>query len=408
MKASGFSRYRTCLFLVLGLDMAALAGEARGQVGSCDGESATGEIDVRAVGRVVDADSGIPLPGAQVRVQVRDEVRGWQNARAGTTTPEGSFEFCLRLRPSSDSIRIGADALGASAAPFVTVRDREWKDVAVLEATLRIPLGTSESVVRRGDVRVGETVGYEGFPFTGRVTDLSTGRPIAGAVVELRAAREQTFTREDGTFSLAMSELRTDTLAIEHLGYRTATVEVTPVPGATVSVTAEVVPEPLSLEPIVVTAVRHRRLEVGGFYDRKEWAEQLGVGVFLTEDDIRQLASTRISHLVDRTQSVTTVRVCTPTCWVLPRMESAPPKWAGTSQTGYALEPCPADVYVNGIRARLFHYDFANRLVVTGGIDELGLPSELLGIEIYRRASELPAEFGGATDGCGAVALWTK
>ena len=103
-----------------------------------------------------------------------------------------------------------------------------------------------------------------------------------------------------------------------------------------------------------------------------------------------------------------TIRVCTPHCMTLPKVVTAPDKFGGTATGGCFRAPCPADVYVNGIRARRFFCDGNNRLVVQMGLDELGLPSELIGIEIYRRASELPAQFGGAMEGCGAVVLWTK
>jgi len=56
----------------------------------------------------------------------------------------------------------------------------------------------------------------------------------------------------------------------------------------------------------------------------------------------------------------------------------------------------------------MFDFHRGNVITVHMGIDELGIPSELVGIEVYRRASELPAEFGGAMEGCGAVAIWTK
>ena len=60
------------------------------------------------------------------------------------------------------------------------------------------------------------------------------------------------------------------------------------------------------------------------------------------------------------------------------------------------------DVYLNGqltIRA-----DREQDL----GINELVFPNEIAGLEVYRDASSLPAEFFGSRPQCGAVVIWTK
>ena len=46
--------------------------------------------------------------------------------------------------------------------------------------------------------------------------------------------------------------------------------------------------------------------------------------------------------------------------------------------------------------------------LVGGGIDQFVLPLEVAGVEIYKGAASLPAEFGGADSQCGVVAVWTK
>ncbi len=63
-----------------------------------------------------------------------------------------------------------------------------------------------------------------------------------------------------------------------------------------------------------------------------------------------------------------------------------------------------------GVRARLFRWGSEGQgsMHVMGSIDELVNISEVAAVEVYRRPAELPAEFGGATDGCGAVVLWTR
>ena len=41
-------------------------------------------------------------------------------------------------------------------------------------------------------------------------------------------------------------------------------------------------------------------------------------------------------------------------------------------------------------------------------LDTIVFPHEVAGIEVYRRASELPAEFSGSRSGCGVIVIWTK
>jgi hypothetical protein len=41
-------------------------------------------------------------------------------------------------------------------------------------------------------------------------------------------------------------------------------------------------------------------------------------------------------------------------------------------------------------------------------IDHIIPASDLAGVEIYRRPSQLPARFGGAMSACGVIVLWTR
>ncbi len=64
---------------------------------------------------------------------------------------------------------------------------------------------------------------------------------------------------------------------------------------------------------------------------------------------------------------------------------------------------------MNGVRVRLWHWDPGTReLIIDDDIDALGIPGEVAGIEVYGPTSKPPAEFGGASDGCGAIAIWTR
>lgn len=41
-------------------------------------------------------------------------------------------------------------------------------------------------------------------------------------------------------------------------------------------------------------------------------------------------------------------------------------------------------------------------------LDNLVHPSDVAAIEAYAGAASVPAEFGGSTGRCGAIAIWTR
>ena len=55
---------------------------------------------------------------------------------------------------------------------------------------------------------------------------------------------------------------------------------------------------------------------------------------------------------------------------------------------------CTPTWYIDGVEARSFH---ANTPI-----------ADIYGIEVYRGAGEIPAEFAGSNAGCGVIVVWTK
>ena len=58
-------------------------------------------------------------------------------------------------------------------------------------------------------------------------------------------------------------------------------------------------------------------------------------------------------------------------------------------------------VYVDGVRV------IRDNASSNESIDNFVHPSEIAGVEVYRSASEVPAEFGGSVGRCGAIVIWT-
>jgi len=134
-------------------------------------------------------------------------------------------------------------------------------------------------------------------------------------------------------------------------------------------------------------ALRSRRLEMRGFYERRTWGERTGAGHFLDEQEIERTSPAATSSLL-RTMPGLEVR-CRGSrdCTVGSRRASNCPR---------------VNIFINGQLAL-----GANRRDLIS-VDELVRPSEITAIEVYVGGGSLPAEFSGVTGRCGAVAIWTK
>ncbi|MFQ5691005.1 MAG: hypothetical protein ACE5HQ_12125 [Gemmatimonadota bacterium] len=102
---------------------------------------------------------------------------------------------------------------------------------------------------------------------------------------------------------------------------------------------------PVDLEPIVVSVVRNRKLELRGFYERRQWGERLGLGTLFTRADIEKRQPGRATDVL---RAVPGVRVAcagrgTRSC-VIRMAQTAP------SLSRRALGGCyTANVYVDGV-----------------------------------------------------------
>jgi hypothetical protein len=81
-----------------------------------------------------------------------------------------------------------------------------------------------------------------------------------------------------------------------------------------------------------------------------------------------------------------------------------------SSRDGPSLE-CNAAVYIDGIRIledRPLGPPASNAKGLGVAIDELVSPSNVAGIEVYTRPSEVPHEFEALNASCAVVLVWTK
>ena len=320
-------------------------------------------------GVVRDANTGTVLPDAFVSVRRDPAVEPFALV---LTDDRGAYRIC-RL-PAETRVSLQAHLAGHSGIT-VTLTPTEGETV---EQTLRLALDGGTDPPEESDVP---------GRLLGRLVDRSTGDPVDAASLSLVSTAWQALSDERGSFLMEEVAPGPHVVRIRHLAYGTVRWPVLVVPGRTVELRIELSPVPIALEPIVVTTVRDRRLEMKGFYDRLEWSRRTGLGHFFTREEIERRNPLRLSHLLT---DVPGLRVdCTAGlrgCRIV--MARSAHRCAG------------ATVYLDGFRLRIFGSE---------SIDDFVVPADVAGIEVYGGMSDLAGEFADPNAiRCGAVAIWTR
>lgn len=222
----------------------------------------------------------------------------------------------------------------------------------------------------------------------GRVLERASGKPIEAVYVRL-VGRTETGRLTDGwgAFAFARVEAGVYQLQVEHLGYESRSDTITVAGGEVLSLEVRLELQPVELTPLVVTA---RRWSVSprlwSFYDRVD----TGLGEYITREDIERRQPARVAHMIDELPGVTIVPVGTS------RYRIVLSRYARNSPSGQ-LGACFPIVFVDGMRHRGYET-----------IDELVMPEDVEGIEVYKGLATLPAEFADPGAECGAIAIWTR
>jgi hypothetical protein len=248
----------------------------------------------------------------------------------------------------------------------------------------------------------------------GRVVDDADGRPVAQATLELvddrREVLARTTTDSLGEFRIRSWHAGKYILKTTALGYATVasnTLELAT--GDMLELTVHLAADAIPLEPIVILA-RSRatvaELAMSGYYDRRDSGRRLGLGRFFDRGAIER----RGNRLTDVLATIPGVRILqVPNCPV-PLISMAGNNFTRfQNRTTGELERletdacspatvCRANIYVDGVQ---MHFN------ETVSIDQTVPMQWIETIEVYRRASEVPAEFLSRAN-CGVVAIWTR
>ncbi|WP_419860190.1 carboxypeptidase regulatory-like domain-containing protein [Candidatus Palauibacter sp.] len=320
---------------------------------------------------VVDESGFIPIPEATVVLRWTDAERRPVRETAGT---DGHLLLCA----PRDA---GEATLWA-----------EFGDASSEESVVALEAGLSHEVELRlllSETGTGRLVGH--------VRDAGTDDPVATAAVSIIGDPGEVSSNRRGRFVLSGVPVGRREITVRHIGYAPFRHPVVVARGRTTEVEIGLVPEPLEMEPLVATAVRLRRLETRGFYERKYWGELVSGGTFFTTEDIERRNPTRITHMIADAPGIrlggcgARLNSC--------RLYNSRIPDASSS------EGCLMSVYLDGSlvvrRSRIGRGSSSN-------INDFVIPIEIAGVEVYRGPSELPAEFAGMESRCGVVVIWTK
>jgi hypothetical protein len=220
----------------------------------------------------------------------------------------------------------------------------------------------------------------------GIVTD-SAGYPLPN--VEIRIMDLGRMSRSDvqGKFAIERITDRIVDLTLRRLGYEVRFVRVSMINGEGDSLRVVMRAEPLLLDPVEIEAKEHP------FFNEYERRRQRGIGTFITRKDIEQLNTSYPSDAFRRLPGMRFVQV--PQGMGV-RFMSSIGMTGGRSRGSPGGAECVPTIWVDGQAA------------VGMEIDEIRA-QDIHGIEIYRGASTVPAQFakGGLTQ-CGAIVVWTR
>lgn len=220
-------------------------------------------------------------------------------------------------------------------------------------------------------------------PLLSGVVRDSAGTALGGARLRVVGSAIAAISDDSGAFRLPLSTGGRLRLEVRRLGYAPETLVVAP-HGSGESrvaiVLARVAPEEL---PELRVATGAEAGKMSGFERRRT----RGVGTFITREEIEARHPQRVSDLLRYTSGVYVGQESSSQQGTQVGMR----RNMGNSQ----LTPCEVQYYVDGQ-----HY-------AGGSIDDFA-PVAIQAIEIYRSASEIPAEFRTRDATCGVIAIWTR
>jgi len=210
----------------------------------------------------------------------------------------------------------------------------------------------------------------------GRLLDGQSRQPIVLGSVALVdtmfAVIDRTVSDQDGAFELTAAAAGSYLVVADRTGYRPAVDGILELgAGGSIEISFYLQPKPLEMEALRVRVDRQRVdtfLNDQGFYERSK----SGLGYFISPDQIERRLPFTMQDLV---RGIPNVRVS-----------------ESIMGTTFSVRCGQATLWIDGIR-----------------VPSIDLPVEdIAAVEIYSGGASTPLQFGGTSETCGAVLIWTK
>lgn len=276
---------------------------------------------------------------------------------------------------------------------------------ALATALLLIPLAATRSA--------------EAQRLSGRLLDLVTNQPISYGMVTLMPAEGRgnraVLADNEGNWSIEVPGPGSYYVAAKRLGYQPwVSGPITIGPQDDLHSAFRLRPLPVMLDPVEVSGVATRHyLELAGFYER----QKSNFGHFMTPEQVDKRRATRVTDLLLGLPGVQLVPMTT---------GSSGPQFVqlrgGTLSRGGICRP---RVYVDGLMfargdsrplrlvteaTEMAVEEQIQRVDQGLSLDDIGPPSTIAAIEVYRTATQVPVRFGGTSVEtlCGVIVIWTR
>ena len=279
-------------------------------------------------------------------------------------------------------------------------------------ATLRFLLTAALLLTGRGDVSGQQHM-------RGRLLDVDSNQPIAAGYLQLLALDStvvaSTMSDAQGNWRLVVPRPGRYFVAARHPGYQpwtSAAVDVAA--GDQLNAVFHIKRLAVRLDPIEVRAEAVRQyLEVSGFFERQRG----NFGHFMTPEAIEKRQASRVTDLLTAIPGVQRVALTGGS------VGPAHIQLRGSSLSQGGL--CRPRIFVDGLMystgdsrpirrtdadaTERADEDLLRRMDQAISLDDLGHPSIIAGIEVYRSASQVPVQFGGTSVDtlCGVIVIWT-
>jgi hypothetical protein len=210
----------------------------------------------------------------------------------------------------------------------------------------------------------------------GQVVEQGTGHPVLGATVTLVGTTKSATSDSSGHFRYEGLTPGLYVVQVNAIGFSKGIFQLELREGEALSRVFELTPRVYGMDPLTVEAERR---SAGRRFDEFRQRMARGVGSFITKEDIERRNP---SNLMDMLRTLRGVHAECQGSNCIVRFSGQPT----SCEPKYVLDNLPSDSWI---------------------VESLN-PRDIEGVEVYRGASEMPAEYGGSDAACGAIVVWTK